>query len=76
MFCAFSFLLNVVQFSDSKMMKMDIMFWCVLMHFYLTTNCEILTHFGAFCVIVMPLTESLDSPFYSIRVNKNIAKRQ
>ena len=68
----------LVQFSDFKMMKIDICFgvFCVLMHFYLTTNCEILTHFGVFCVIVMPLTESLDSPFYGIKVNELIAKRQ
>ena len=47
------------------------------MHFYLTQNCEILTRVvGAFCLVVLPLAESLDSPFYTIKVNKLIAKRQ
>ena len=66
-----------MQLSNSNNDENGHLFWCVLMHFYLTQNCEILTHFGgAFCLIVMPLAESLDSPFYTIKVNKLIAKQR
>ena len=67
----------LVQLTDSKNDENGHLFCCALyLYFYLTQNCESLTYFGAFCLIVMPLAESLDSPFYTIKVNKLIAKRQ